>query len=144
VQIVEDYTSDRGRRRQRTVLIDPDEIRQLRSPGDADQVDWQRIRDELRGAVGESVFAIWLEPLRLRAIDQGGALVVSGPHATRRWAHARFGGALDRAGDALGRQARLADDRELQLLDAISPSSPGAEGASVRPPQTSHDHKEAV
>jgi hypothetical protein len=144
VQIVEDYTSDRGRRRQRTVLIDPDEIRQLRSPGDADQVDWQLIRDELRGAVGESVFAIWLEPLRLRAIDQGGALVVSGPHATRRWAHARFGGALDRAGDALGRQARLADDRELQLLDAISPSSPGAEGASVRPPQTSHDHKEAV
>jgi hypothetical protein len=144
VQIVEDYTSDRGRRRQRAVLIDPEEIGQLRRPGDADQVDWQLIRDELRGAVGESVFAIWLEPLRLRAIDQGGALVVSGPHATRRWAHARFGGALDRAGDALGRQARLADDRELQLLDAISPSSPGAEGASVRPPQTSHDHKEAV
>ncbi|HEX3978945.1 MAG TPA: hypothetical protein VHW96_21930, partial [Solirubrobacteraceae bacterium] len=144
VEIVENYVSDRGRRRQRKVLVAPGEIGQLRRPGDADQVDWQLIRDELRGAVGESVFAIWLEPLRLRAIDQGGALVVSGPHATRRWAHARFGGALDRAGDALGRQARLADDRELQLLDAISPSSPGAEGASVRPPQTSHDHKEAV
>ena len=79
VEIVENYTSARGRRRQRTVLVDPDETRQQRRPGDADQVDWQRIRDELRGAVGESLFAIWLEPLKLRAIDEGAHCSSQGP-----------------------------------------------------------------
>ena len=144
VEIVENYTSARGRRRQRTVLVDPDETRQQRRPGDADQVDWQRIRDELRGAVGESLFAIWLEPLKLRAIDERGALLVSGPHPTRRWACGRFGGLLDRVGHAVGRQARFADDRELQLLDAISSAPPVAGSASLVPAPRSHDHKEAV
>ncbi len=145
IEIVENYVSDRGRKRQRTRVIDPNEPRwHLRRPGDADQIDWQRIRDELRGAVGDSTFAIWLDPLKLRAIDQAGALLVSGPPATRGWARGRFGGLFDRVGDALGRQARFADDQELQLLDAISSAPPSAESSSLHPAQRSHDHKEAV
>ena len=57
IEIVENYTSDRGRKRQRTRVIDPNEPRwHLRRPGDADHIDWQHIRDELRGAVGDSTF----------------------------------------------------------------------------------------
>ena len=90
------------------------------------------------------MFAIWLEQLELRAIDQTGALLVGGPVATRRWALSRFGALLDRVGDAVGRQVRFADDRELQLLDAISSGRPVTDSSSLLHAQRSHDHKEAV
>ena len=76
VSIVEDYITDRGRNRQRTVVVELDAIReQLRAASDGDLADWERIRSELRVLVGESTFEIWLAQLELAATDPGGRLV---------------------------------------------------------------------
>ena len=86
VSIVEDYITDRGRKRQRTVVVELDAIReQLRAASDGDLADWERIRSELRGLVGESTFEIWLAQLELAATDPGGRLVLAAPASTRSW-----------------------------------------------------------
>jgi chromosomal replication initiator protein len=51
---------------------------------------WQRIRHELRGAVTESTWHIWLEPLGVRAVD-GGRLLVEAPDDIRTLVSGRFG-----------------------------------------------------
>jgi hypothetical protein len=72
VSIVEDYITDRGRKRQRTVVVELAAIRhQLRAASDGDLADWERIRSELRVLVGESKFEIWLAQLELAATDPG-------------------------------------------------------------------------
>jgi hypothetical protein len=110
----------RGRRRQRPVTIDVDDIRaELREPKAHDTESWLQIRAELFRIVGESTFAIWLDALTLGAVDSQDALVLSCPSPTRGWIAKRFDRAFDRAGSAHGR-ARLADDREQQLLDALA------------------------
>ena len=128
VTIVEDFLSDRGRKRQRTVVVELDAIReQLRPASDGDLADWERIRGELRLLVGESTFEIWLAQLELAATDPGGCLLLTTPAATRSWVAERFARAFDRAGQAVDRSVRLADDRELRLLDALATSpSPAA------------------
>ena len=123
VTIVEDYLSDRGRKRQRTVVVELDAIReQLRAASDGDLADWERIRSELRVLVGESMFEIWLAQLELAATDPGGRLVLAAPASTRSWVADRFARAFDHAGVAVGRNVRLADERELRLLDALATS----------------------
>ncbi len=145
VTIVEDYVTDRGRKRQRPVVVDLDEIRShFREPDDGAQADWERIRSELRRAVGDSTFEIWLDQLELRATDQTGSLLVSSAPATGAWVAKRFGGLLEQVARPLGRQLRLATDRELQLLDAISPSSSAADASPLFSTETCHDQKEAV
>lgn len=125
VTIVEDYLTDSGRRRQRSVVIDLNTIReQLRQLSDVDLADWERIRRDLRLRVGESMFEIWLAQLKLAATDPGGSLLLTTPAATRGWVGSRFGWAFDRSGRVADRSVRLADDRELQLLDALA-TSPG-------------------
>ncbi len=120
--MIEEYVTDRGRRRQRTAIVDLDEIRsQFRAPGDADLADWQAIRSELRRVVGDQTFEIWLDQLGLAALDQAGALVLATPSETRAWVAKRFGRLLERIARSAGRSIRTADDRELQLLDAITP-----------------------
>jgi chromosomal replication initiator protein len=54
---------------------------------------WDLICDDLRSAVGTSMFDIWLAPLRLVAID-GPELVIAAPHETRSWVADRFGRVL--------------------------------------------------
>jgi hypothetical protein len=136
VTIVEDYLTDSGRKRQRSVVIELDAIRaQLRQPSDADLADSERIRRELRLLAGESTFEIWLAQLELAATDPGGSLLLATPAATRSWVAARFARAFDRAGRVADRSLRLADDRELRLLDALaaSPSPAFALGADALP-----------
>jgi hypothetical protein len=147
VTIVEDYVTDRGRKRQRTVVIDLDAIRQqLRAATEGDLADWEQIRSELRALVGESTFEIWLAQLELAATDPGGRLVLAAPASTRSWVADRFARAFDRAGVAVDRGVRLADDRELRLLDALDTPSPAAVAGVDILPRLPHPipHKEAV
>jgi len=145
VQVIEEYVTDRGRRRQRRVVVDLDEIRsQFRAPGDAELTDWQAIRSELRRVVGDQTFEIWLDQLGLAAVDQDGALVLAAPSATRAWVAKRFGRLLDRVAGAAGRTGRVAEERELQLLGAITLTSTAADAAPHFPNQQSHDQQEAV
>jgi hypothetical protein len=148
VTIVEDFLTDRGRKRQRTVVVELDAIReQLRAASDGDLADWERIRDELKRRVGESTFEIWLAQLELAATDPGGRLVLAAPASTRSWVAERFARAFDRAGVVVDRTVRLADERELRLLAALATSpSPAAAPAPDVLPRLPHPipHKEAV
>jgi hypothetical protein len=148
VTIVEDYLTDRGRTRQRTAVVALDAIReQLRSASDTDLADWERIRSELRVLVGESTFEIWLAQLELAATDPGGRLLLAAPPSTRSWVAHRFARAFDHASVAVDRSVRLADERELRLLEALATSpSPAAAPAADALPHLPHPipHKEAV
>ncbi len=119
--VEEVYVTDRGRKRRRTVPVDLDDVRRrLGQPSSADRVDWQRIRDELLRAVGESTFAIWLEPLELIAIDRDGVLVVGAPAQTRSWLQARFWKLIAGCAERVARQLRLADEPETQAMTAAA------------------------
>ena len=148
VTIVEDYITDRGRKRQRTVVVELAAIReQLRAASDGDLADWERIRVELRVLVGESTFEIWLAQLELAATDPSGCLVLAAPASTRSWVADRFDRAFDRTGQVVGRSVRLAYERELRLLEALATSpSPAAAPAVDVLPLLPHPipHKEAV
>ena len=50
---------------------------------------WRRIQGELRHAVGDSTWHIWLEPLSPRSF-QAGTLVVEAPESIRAWVGGRF------------------------------------------------------
>jgi chromosomal replication initiator protein len=54
---------------------------------------WSELRAELRQAVGESTFEIWLEPLELVAVRDG-KLLIDAPGPTRSWLAKRFGRVL--------------------------------------------------
>jgi hypothetical protein len=146
VTIVEDYVTERGRRRQRMAVIDIDAVRrQLGPPTGRDSDDWQRTRDALRHIVGESTFEIWLAELELIAVHSNGCLLLTGRAATHGWVATRFSSAFDRAVGPLDRSIRLASDRELQLLDALAKNDTSRTAVSPLGADSSHhDHKEAI
>jgi chromosomal replication initiator protein len=51
---------------------------------------WRELRADLRQAVGDSTYEIWLEPLELVALRDG-RLLIDAPAATRAWVTKRFG-----------------------------------------------------
>ncbi|MDP9294595.1 MAG: chromosomal replication initiator protein DnaA [Actinomycetota bacterium] len=51
---------------------------------------WTRIRSELRAAVADSTWDLYLEPLAPRALD-GATLVIEAPEDSRAWVTERFG-----------------------------------------------------
>ena len=55
--------------------------------------DWASIRTELRSAVADSTFEIWLAPLTARALVDG-TLVLAAPDEIRSWVAERFGRVL--------------------------------------------------
>jgi chromosomal replication initiator protein len=57
---------------------------------------WSQIRAELREAVGERTYGLWLEPLRCEGLDDT-ALHLSGPPQVAAWAGDRLLEALERA-----------------------------------------------
>jgi hypothetical protein len=148
VSVVESYVSDRGRRRQRQVVVDLDTVRdQFRQPVEGDRRDWEKAQAELRGNVGESVFEVWLGKVQLAAVDPGGCLVLLASEGTRAWVRSRFARVFDRAGAAVGRRLRLSDDREVQLLIALAltfPAGASSAPASVFPQSMPSQVKEAV
>jgi len=55
---------------------------------------WRELRAQLRRAVGESTFEIWLAALELRSVEDGKVLVEA-PAATHDWVAKRFGRVLE-------------------------------------------------
>jgi chromosomal replication initiator protein len=69
---------------------------------------WRRIRHELRQAVADPVWSIWLEPLRARSLD-GDCLVLEAPDHLRAWVSGRFGRLLQTCAQrVLGPEAQVA------------------------------------
>jgi len=63
---------------------------------------WRDLRAELRRAVGESTYQLWLEPLEVKVWDAAG-LVLQAPPDTQAWVAKRFGRILQTcAGAVLG------------------------------------------
>ena len=54
---------------------------------------WKQISDELKSAVGPSLFDVWLAPLKLARLD-GNHLIIEAPAASRAWVNDRFGQVL--------------------------------------------------
>jgi len=136
VTIVEDYVTDRGRRRQRTVSVDLATVRaEFAEPKPEDLADWQQVRSELQHSVSESVFELWLEPVELVAADSAGCLLLACPSDTRSWVAERFGHLLERAGRSVSRQLKVATDREVQLLAALAGAATFEPAASPRVPE---------
>ena len=116
--VEESYLTDGGRRRRRKVYVDLDEVRRgLRLPTADDRGDWERIREPLGKAVGESRFEIWLAPLELVAVDRAGKLVIGAPPETAVWVWDRFGRALTTCAQRLGRELRIATEPERAALE---------------------------
>jgi chromosomal replication initiator protein len=88
---------------------------------------WRELRAELRQAVGESTFEIWLAPLELVAARDG-KLVIDAPRATRAWVAKRFGRVLERCARNV-----FGPDVDVEL----SGHSPQRAGQPVAPPEAS-------
>ena len=91
----------------------------LRTPlsTDPDDPRWLRIRAELRKAVTESTWHLWLEPLSCARLD-GPVLTIAAPDETRDWVADRFGRLLQACAAAV-----LGPDAE---VDVVGASGPGA------------------
>jgi chromosomal replication initiator protein len=84
---------------------------------------WQRINAELRDAVGDATWHLWLEPLRLREIA-GDAVVVEAPDTVRGWVSDRFGRLLQTCAAAV-----LGPDVRVDLV------APGTSTPAEAPPR---------
>jgi hypothetical protein len=136
VTIVEDYLTDRGRRRQRTVTVDLATVRaEFADPRPEDLADWQQVRSELQHSVSDSVFELWLDPVELVAADSAGCLLLACPSDTRSWVAERFGHLLERLGRSVNRQLKVATDREMRLLAALADETSFEPAASPRVPE---------
>ncbi|HEX5781004.1 MAG TPA: chromosomal replication initiator protein DnaA, partial [Solirubrobacteraceae bacterium] len=86
-------------------------LRRRRSRAHVSDVDvqlaWRRIRDELRRAVGDSTWQLWLEPLAARQMEDD-TLVIEAPAESRAWVEASFARLLAGCTKAvLGAHARV-------------------------------------
>jgi chromosomal replication initiator protein len=69
---------------------------------------WREIRAELRRALGESTYEIWIAPLEVKAFE-GTILLLTAPPATRAWVSKRFGRILESCAKAvLGAEIQVA------------------------------------
>jgi chromosomal replication initiator protein len=69
---------------------------------------WRAIRAELRRALGESTYEIWIAPLEVKAFE-GTVLLLTAPPATRAWTAKRFGRILESCAKAvLGVEVQVA------------------------------------
>jgi chromosomal replication initiator protein len=80
-------------------------------------VAWRHLRAQLRRAVGESTFDIWLAALELRSVEDG-KVVFDAPTATYDWVSKRFGRVLESCTKRV-----FGDDVEVEL------AAHGAHGA---------------
>jgi chromosomal replication initiator protein len=81
---------------------------------------WQAIRAELRQALGDSTYEMWIAPLEVRALE-GGNLLLNAPPDIRAWVSKRFGRILDRCARAvLGENVQV----RLEGVVASDPHAP--------------------
>ncbi len=68
---------------------------------------WREIRGELRSAVGDSTFELWLDALQLDSC-QGTTLTLQAPSSTQAWVAKRFAGVIEScARSVVGEDARI-------------------------------------
>lgn len=92
---------------------------------------WSVLAAELRSAVGDGLFEVWLAPLRLTAFD-GGRLVLQAPAETRDWIAERFGQVLEATvAGALGQGIAVSVDRH--DVDRTPPERPSRAPAETSP-----------
>jgi chromosomal replication initiator protein len=92
--------------------------------------DWASIRRELRSAVPDSTFEIWLEPLTVRAFADD-TLVVAAPDEIRSWVADRFGRVLQTCtASVLGPHV---------AVDVVTPDGPLPAGAPAAGPSATAD-----
>ena len=65
----------------------------------------------MRARLGEDMFAIWLGPLELIAVDAS-VLVIAAPPETVSWITGRYGQLLSTGAESAGRTLRLANEAE--------------------------------
>lgn len=93
---------------------------------------WREISAQLRLALGDSAFEIWLAPLEPVALD-GSQLILQAPAGTRSWVSERFGPLLIRcAQTVLGAQASVSIDPAGGSRAPV-PASPAPASASLNP-----------
>ncbi len=69
---------------------------------------WREVRAELRRALGDSMYAVWIEPLALHSV-QGTTLLIKAPAETEKWLRGRYGRVLEAClRRILGEQAQFA------------------------------------
>jgi chromosomal replication initiator protein len=96
---------------------------------------WSRVQAELRRAVTDTTFELWLGPLRAVSFE-GDVLLVEAPGPIRGWVADRFAAVLDDAArDVLGPAARveLAGDGERERHRSDPPPPPGAVRDELNP-----------
>ena len=81
---------------------------------------WKQISDELKSAVGASLFDVWLAPLKLAKLD-GNQLILEAPAASRAWVNDRFGQIIK-----VSAQSIIGADAEVQVSAAGDASRLGA------------------
>ena len=94
---------------------------------------WRAIRAELRRALGESTYEIWIAPLEVKALE-GTILLLTAPPATRAWTAKRFGRMLESAAKAV-----LGVDVQVAVEGASGPAAAPVEPASSLNPRYSFD-----
>jgi chromosomal replication initiator protein len=103
---------------------------------------WQTARTELRRAVGDSTFEIWLAQLEMVEWD-GTTLTLSAPASTQAWVSNRFGRVLDRcAKNGFGPQAKVTFGAATQPAGARArrvSTAAGARYAQTGEPQNPAD-----
>jgi hypothetical protein len=130
VLIEQTVISERGRKRKRLVPVDLAAVRRrLDPPGLTDRDDWQRIRELLQARLGEDMFAIWLGPLELIAVDAS-VLVIAAPPETVSWVRDRYGRLLSATAEQTGRELRLADEPE-RLAFGSKQERPSGDGPAL-------------
>jgi chromosomal replication initiator protein len=90
---------------------------------------WRRIRHELRRAVTDHTWNIWLEPLSARSLD-GERLVVEAPDEIRAWVSGRFARLLHTCA-----QRALGPDAQVEIV------APGAPVQEPAPAADEDDHE---
>ncbi len=122
--VEETYRTRRGRLRRHRVAVDVlAACARLVSPSNADNHDWQQIRELLAARLGESTFEIWLAAIELVAVDADGALVLIAPEPTSGWVRTRFGRLIVDTACRLGRRVVIADDARSAALRSSTPSA---------------------
>jgi chromosomal replication initiator protein len=92
---------------------------------------WTEIRTELRRAVGESNYEVWLAPLEIRDWD-GSVLVLQGKPGTDSWLANRYGKVVERcARSVLGKQVTVAFAGEPALKARSAIKAAGTRTPSV-------------
>jgi chromosomal replication initiator protein len=90
---------------------------------------WRRIQQELRLAVGDSAWHMWLQPLVPRSLE-GGVLVVEAPDSIRPWVAGRFARVLRACAEAV-----LGAGVTVDLVGPGDDEPPRGRGVAQPPPR---------